>query len=183
MINLLPPQEKKELLRCEQRKIAVILAGLVLFSLVSFSLVLLGVRIYLGGQLTLQKSLVITAQDEFHQPEIQELQAKIASANQTISSLDSFYQNPFYFTKTLEVISKTLPQEVLLSSVSVLPQNKEIAKISISGFAPNREVLFELKKALENQPGFSGISFPPSGWIEAVNINFSVSFTGNISEL
>lgn len=183
MINLLPPLEKKYLLKHSQQKIAIILGSLAVFFLFSFVLALLAVSIYFEGQMSLQKSSVIAAQDEFHKPEIQELQAKIISANQTISFLDSFYQNPFLFTKTLETVSKVLPQEVVLSSISVVPQNRSIAQISISGFAPSREVLFELKKALEGQSGLSGISFPPSNWIEATDINFSVSFTGNISEL
>ena len=76
----------------------------------------------------------------------------------------------------LEKIFKVLPPEIKLTAFS---WKKSTDQISISGFSPNREVLFSLQKNLEGENQFidkSTISFPPQNWIKSSDIDFSVTF-------
>ncbi|MFC1663786.1 hypothetical protein ACFL0A_01535 [Patescibacteria group bacterium] len=178
MINLLPPQEKKELLEEENYRLVLVLGVLILFFLISLALVLFSIKIYISGQVEVQKIIFSEADREFRQSEIQNFQEKINSTNLTFSKLNSFYQEKFYFTETLVRISKTLPVGTYLTNFSFTPlATKELrGQVSLTGFCPNREVLFELKENLENEKDFQEIYFPPENWVKSANIDFGVSF-------
>lgn len=178
MINLLPSQYKKELLEERNYRLVLILGILVLLSFVSLALILFSIKIYISGQVEYQKIILSEAEREFKQSETQNLQEKIALTNLTFSKLNSFYQENLYFTKTLERISKTLPSGTYLTNLSFTPLAREEfqVQISLSGFSPSREILFEFKKNLETEKDFQEIYFPPTNWIRPTDINFSLTF-------
>ena len=175
MINLLPPEEKEKLLLEQKKRIAIILWFLVLFFLVCLILILFAAEIYLKTQLDTQKTLLDEVQKEYNRPAIQNLQEKIKAANSSLTKLNSFYQKKIYFTEILERISKTLPQGIYLTNFSTV-FSPEVLKISLSGFSPNREMLFEFKKNLEKEEDFKKVLFPPANWVKPTNIEFFVTF-------
>lgn len=120
-------------------------------------------------------------EERFQQPEIQQLEAKINTANSTLKKLSAFYQKKTYLAKILEEIAQALPQNLRLSSLSILTfSNKEKQEtgfqISLSGLAPTREDLFDLRKNLMGRENFKEVNFPLANWTKAENIDFSVSF-------
>ncbi len=171
MINLLPLKEKTELLREETKKLIVIIGVVILISLISLILILFSVKSYIWGQAEAAKIILAGAQKEFKSSEFQDLQEKITLTNLSFSKLKSFYQQQSYFIETLERISNILPKTIYLYNLSLTK-----AQVSLSGFAPNRETLFEFKRTLEAQPCFQEVYFPPSSWIKPENIDFFVSF-------
>lgn len=173
MINLLPPRKKEILIQIEYWKLTLILGILVLVFLISFSLILLSVKTYISGKLGSEKILVEIKEKQLETSEMEDLQKKITAANQNLSKLDSFYQSQANLTKILEEISKTLPSGIYLTSFSY---RKDISKIELSGFSPEREALFELKKNLEKEKNFQEIYFPPSNWIKPIEIDFYATF-------
>lgn len=178
MINLLPPQQKEELLEEEKLKLVLILGIVVLAFLISLTLILLSIKTSLSADLEIQKIYFEQRKKELESPGIQELEEKIKNYNLTLSKLETFYQKQLDLTSILEEISQTLPEGTYLTTFNFNPQTSQI---SLTGFAPNREILLQFKENLEKTKGLKEINFPASNWIEPTDINFSVTL--RITEL
>ena len=173
MINLLPPQYKSELIQEEKYKLSLILGIIFLIFLISLILILFAIEIYLTSQVEVQKILIDFGKEQLKTPEITEFKEKITLANQNLLKLDTFYQGQFNLTEILEKVSETLPSGAYLNN---LFYQKENSQIRLSGFASNRETLFEFKQNLDKEEGFTEVDFPASNWLKPVGIEFNVSF-------
>ncbi len=179
MINLLPFRNKKELLSEERWRIFLILGIVFLAFLICFSLILYSIKIYLSGQITVQRILLETEEKKFKTSETQNLEKEISFFNKELLELKSFYQKQLNPTEILEKISATLPDGVYLTTLSFNPltgNDKYLIQISLSGFCPAREILIAFKQNLESVENFGEVDFPPSNWLELTDINFSVTF-------
>jgi Tfp pilus assembly protein PilN len=175
MINLLPPQYKQELKKEENLKLVLILGIIFLIFLISLTLILLAIKIYIGEQVESLKFLIEKEREKSETRQNLELREKIEKTSQTISKLESFYEEKIYFSAILENIFQTIPEGVYLTSLTIV-EKENIAQISLSGFAPTREILFELKNNLESKKQFSEINFPPQNWLKPTNIDFTATF-------
>jgi len=183
MINLLPPREKERILSIKKQRIVIILWFLVLFFLICLILISFSIKVYIQSQVNAQKGFLEEVRKEAGQPEIKELEQKINSANSTLLELKSFYQNKVYFSGILEEISNVLPEKIQLTDLSTIEKTTETGKfieVSLTGFSPTREILFDFKNKLEQKSSFKDIYFPPANWVKPVDINFSVSFKVDI---
>lgn len=171
MINLLPLIEKEKLLLEKNRRIIIILWLLLLFFLTCSVLILFSIRTYIQAQVKSQEYLLAETKKEQNQSEIENLKKEINSINSSLTKLNSFYQNGIYLSDILEKISKTLPKELYLTNLSLV-----FPSVSLSGFAPTTETLFEFKENLEKESGFKEVSFPPANWVDLTDIDFSVTF-------
>ena len=169
--NLLPPQTKDELYEEEIKKMIIIFGILILIFLFSFTLILFAINDHISKQIDLKRTVINLEEKNSEAPEIQNLREKIISINRTLSQLDSFYQAQVRLTEIFNKISDILPSQMYLTNFSY---QKESAQVSLSGFSPNREILFEFKKTLENE--FPEANFPPQNWIKATDIDFQVNF-------
>ena len=184
MINLLPPQQKEELLEEEKYKLVLILGILFLIFFISLILILFSIEIFISGEIEAQKILLSGEEKKIKESQIQNLEEKINISNQTLSKLNLFYQNQLNLTEILEKISGTLPSGTYLTNLnfSLLTApaegetQKYLAQIALAGFSPTREILLELKENLEKEEPFGEIYFPPSIWVKPTDINFSVNF-------
>lgn len=173
MINLLPAQFKEELRQEENWKIISILGTLFLIFLISLTLILFSIKIYIQGQIESQKILVNLERKTAQTSEFQSLLEKMNSANQNISKLSSFYRKEIRPSEILEKISQILPPSMYLTAFSWQKANSQI---TFSGFSPTREILFQFKKNLEEKKEFTEIYFPPQSWIKSIDINFNLNF-------
>lgn len=171
MINLLPLIEKEKLLLEKNRRIIIILWLLLLFFLTCSVLILFSIRTYIQAQVKSQEYLLIETKKEQNQSEIENLKEEINSINSSLTKLNSFYQNEIYLSDILEKISKTLPKELYLTNLSLI-----FPSVSLSGFAPSTETLFEFKENLGKESSFKEVSFPPTNWVDLTDIDFSVTF-------
>lgn len=175
MTNLLPPQYKKYLAEEERYRSIVILGILTPLFLICFSLVLLSVKIYISGEAQNQKILLSAAKNEFKASETQEIEKEIQLINQNLSGLNSFYKSQPRYSDLLGKIANILPPKSHLTMLTLKRLSpKEEIEIFLRGFSPNRELLSEFKSALEEEPDFYEVDFPPSNWINPAK--FSVSF-------
>lgn len=174
MINLLPPQQKKELLVEERFKLVLIFGILTLLFLISLSLILFSVKIYISGQVESQKILINIEEEKLKLLGVQKLEEEIKLINQNLSQLNNFYQKQPNLTFWLTKISETLRPGMYLTALSLTPVPEENKfEVSLKGFAPNRDRLSEFKRNLEAGP-FEEIYFPVSNWIDPSN--FLVTF-------
>lgn len=173
MINLLPPKEKQTLLKERQFREVLILGIIISFFFSLLSLVLFCIKSDLDNKFVLQQEVFTQRNKKLEISKAKDLENKVVALNQTLSNLISFYQNRFYLTPFLEEFSQTIPPGVYLTSISY---HQEENKVDISGFSPNRDILFEFKENLEAKESFKDIYFPPSNWISPTDIDFSASF-------
>ena len=168
MINLLPPQQKQELLYEQKYKMLLIISLVLLVFIISLSLSFFSVKTYIAGRAQSEK-ISVPVPDK-------DLEEDLQIANQKLKKLELFYIGQTEFSQFLEKISEILPQDIYLTSVSLIAADKKKAKVSLRGLSKTRELLFQLKKQLESDANFKDINFPPSNWVKAENISFSISF-------
>lgn len=176
MINLLPNQYKIELKQEENFKLILILAILFLIFLISFSLVLFSIKFLISGEVEAQKIIYAQKEEEFKNSKMQILEENILLANEKLSKLNYFYKNQGDFSGALEKILASLPPSVSLANLSINLLAEQRMECSLSGFAPTRQLLLELKENLEREQRFEEVYFPSSSWTEPTNINFSIRF-------
>lgn len=172
-INLLPPEQKEELLKEDKLKIIAILGLVATAALTSQILMLILIKNYLGTDLEIQKIYSKERAEELQAPALGELEEKIKSSGQVFTQLESFYKNPKSILDVLEKISATLPENVYLTSLNFTPTSLQI---SLTGFASTREKLLELRENLEKEKSFGNAYFPQESWVNPTDINFNVIF-------
>jgi Tfp pilus assembly protein PilN len=178
MINLLPQKQKRELSEKKDLKIALILGILLLSFLLSFTLILLTIKVFISRDLEVEE--VFLAEKEGIISLNQQIEEDLEETNLSFSNLNSFYKGKGNLILLLEKISAILPAGTYLEGFNYNPieSGGEIkSNISISGFCLNRDTLLTFKKNLEKENGFFDINFPPENWIEPTNIKFNISFT------
>jgi len=177
MINLLPLEEKEEILQQENWKLLVILGIILLTFLVSLSLILFSIKIFISGEAEAQKIIFAQREKEFENPQIQGLRDNLLLFNKELLKLDSFYKNQSNLSQILEQISKTLPKGIYLNNLSIAPQGGTTGefKCSLSGFSPDRQTLLAFKGNLEQGKIFKNINFPAINWVKQTDINFTIS--------
>jgi Tfp pilus assembly protein PilN len=178
MINLLPPRYKQKFRQEENLKIVLILGILAMFFLFCLCLLLLSMKIYISGEAKANEILFQQSKKEFESSEIQNFKKEIDAVNQDLARLDLFYQNQTRFTPFIKKISETLPPDIHLTNLSFTTADGEERgfQVFLSGFALERESLFQFKKNLQTQENFEEICIPLDSWVKPANINFSLNF-------
>lgn len=177
MINFLPPKEKARISMEKINKIAIIYWFLIFFFLLCFILTLFSIRGYFKSQAIAQVAKVEEIKRQLEAEKIKEIKNALEFANQEIANQNEFFKDYFYFSEILEMISYILPKNIRLEGVRIdFSDNNKDPDIFISGFSLKRSDLITLKENLEKEKLFLDVAFPPSNWVKAENINFSVSF-------
>ena len=179
MINLLPPQIKKEHKELKKFKRILILISLFLFFGLFLSLILFLIKNHISQQAMAQK--ILFEQKEVELKELlgqREFEEIIKQNNLIFTQLKSFYQQQPNLTEIIEKIDKTLPEGIYLTELSLSSQlpEKRIIECRLTGFSPSREKLIEFKENLKQEKNFKEVYFYPGNWLEKVDINFLVNF-------
>ncbi|MBI4359007.1 MAG: hypothetical protein HY577_00225 [Candidatus Nealsonbacteria bacterium] len=171
MINLLPAQEKKEILIEQRLKLVLIFEiGLLLF-LVSSLLTLFSTQIYLQGEINSNE--IVIAQREKEVPATL-MQQEIKELNGELEQVESFYERQIYLADVLKDVFQKLPTGSYLTSFSFVRDLGQ-KKINLVGFVPSREKLLDFKRSLEADSRFDRVDLPPGNWVSATNIDFYLS--------
>jgi len=177
-MNLLPPQYKKEILQEENWQIILILGINILAVFICFSLILYATSIFISGETEARKIIYQQREREFETPQTQLLRKNLVSFNETLSKLDSFYQERFKSVEILQEISETVPSGIYLTNLSAnlkVAGEKEVEYV-LAGFAGRRDDLLLFKENLEKKEIFEEIDFPAACWLKSADINFTVNF-------
>jgi Tfp pilus assembly protein PilN len=183
MINLLPEKEKKELESGKNRKVILILGILCLFFLACLILLLFLFKIYLFSQINFRKEVLFNKERELKAiPQFQDFKQTSKEANQELVKVKNFYQNQILVIPILETLPKLVPSRVYFTRLSI--QKPEISekekdylfKISVWGYAKNREDLFLFQKALRENDKFKDVEVSLQSWLEPIDVDFSLTF-------
>ena len=170
MINLLPPEQIKELKEEENFKILLNIFLLALFFLFSLFLILLSIKFYLSGVLDSQKILLEKEEKILDL----EREKEIKKYNEILSRIEKFYQKKTPFFPKAEDFFKNLPQSIYLKELEVKMDKKGEIFFRVSGFSRTREDLLDLIKTLKEN--YQEVSFSPEILLKGTEIDFSISF-------
>lgn len=173
MINLLPPKEREVLISEENFKITLILGILFLIFLFSLSLLLSSLKIYISKQVDSEREKITLYQKDIETSEAQALKERISTFNADLSESVSFFDKQVFLTDIFEEINQLLPESTYLTSFFYQEEGREV---SLLGFAPTREVLFELKKNFESKEMIKDFNFPLLNWVKPKDIEFHLRF-------
>jgi len=85
----------------------------------------------------------------------------------------SFYKTQPQLSVILRLIADGLPSRASLTSFEYRTDKRSI---QLMGFAPTTEDLLAFRTSLEKNAMFSNFFFPPSNWVDPVDIDFSFTF-------
>ena len=158
MINLLPEEEKQAVLKRRKLKLILIFEAATLLFLVSLAFIFLSIRIYLAGEIEVQRGVIEQRENEVGIKAITDFQKQVAELNAKLKNVESFYQKQTDLSGIFQKISEILPVVVHLTSFSFI-QDPLAPKINITGFSQTRDALLSFKRNLENSPDFQKINF------------------------
>lgn len=167
MINLLPPQQKEEILEQQRLRLILVLGIVFLSFFLSLFLVLFLVKSYISSDLETEK-----INTEERRKEIalnQNLEKEITEANVLLSDLSSFYEKNLDLTKVLEKINTILPSGIYLTSYNLgftKREKEETVNVSLSGYCKNRDTLVKFKENLEGEENFTEVNFSTESWVK-----------------
>ncbi len=200
MINLLPAQQKRELLLNFFQKRLLFLFICVFLAAVCFFAVLFSLKNVL---LTKQKGLIdIIEQKEnvFRKASVQDFKTVFEKASQQLEIGQNLWQEQIFLVPFFEKLGPLIPNSIYLTNLSAKKVTQEPAKtqdtvqtrkagerffnIVVSGFAPSREDLFLFKQNLKKESNFQNANFAISSWVKPTDVDFSLNlefsfFTNN----
>jgi hypothetical protein len=170
MINLLPPEQIKELKEEENLKVLLNIFLLVLFFFLFLFLILLSIRFYLSGKLEAQKILLEKEEKILDL----EKENEIKKHNEILSKIEKFYQKKIFLFPKAENFFEKIPQSIYLRELETKIDKKGEISFFISGFSKNRESLLNLIKILKEN--YQEVSFSPEILLKESEIDFSITF-------
>jgi hypothetical protein len=170
MINLLPPEQIRELKEEENFKIFLNIFFFLLFFFLSLCLILLSIKFYLSGMLNSQKILLEKEEKILNLEEERE----IKKYNEILSKIGDFYQKKVFLFPKIESFFEKIPKTIYLKELEVRLDKKGEISFWFSGFSKTRENLLDLIKILKEN--YQEVSFPPEILLKEAEIDFSITF-------
>jgi len=161
-------------------RLTMVLGIAFLAALIALSIFLVIIQVALSNERSVQERQLLSFTEKSAQED--SLLAEIKNRNATLSGLTRFKEERQLVEEVLDNVASSLPSELSLLSFSYTPATKVLKKdevvktpasIAITGQAPTREQLLSFKDALQANPFFQDVIFPPSNWVTPINITFS----------
>lgn len=170
-INLLPPEEKKEI---RFKKIdTFILRSFIIFllTLVISSLLFLFLSQVLSSYVASFSEQINIYENYLAKEKNKEIENKISQINNILSKISLIQKNQTTWSSTLIEITSLVPQEIKLTKIEA---NKKEKKIEISGWAKTRKKVLDFVDNLEKSEYFENVSLPLSDIVTSENISFNI---------
>lgn len=172
-LNLLPPDEKKQLSLEQTRRWVnfygwsgfLMLAAFSLFLFFVWSLILIQLK---GSNLDVESN-----QASQQGKNVSEQQNSVKELNRKLETLNGIQNNQKYFSKFLIFLTEALTGGVRLEGLSV----EKNGQVVLNGFAPRREQLILFQKKLQDSSLFTNLESPLENLTKQTDINFTVKFS------
>lgn len=173
MINLLPPEQKKELLLKKKIHLIIVLGSVFTIFIICLSLILLSLKFYLLITIYSMEFQTANTKDLL---KLTEAKKEITEYNFKINNLKSFYENQLFFNEMLRsTLEVDIPKGVYIIYILSEKNNNEI-ETTIYGFSDLRENLILFKDNIDKSNIIKSPYFSPDSWTKTSNINFYLTF-------
>lgn len=187
-LNLLPPQEKKNLYYNKLDNLVLICAGEILVAFLIL-IALFGVTLFtISSQIKIVQKEIDSYEVGIKKEALEELNQKIDKANEKIKRLDLLQENHIRYSGFLEHVSFLIPESAKISNITIIQQaaaqnipQKTI--FNLHGLASSRDDVLKIKNGLESSVFLEEVETPLSNLVKATDIDFSFSATIKEDEL
>ena len=169
-LNLLPPQDKKDLELAKLSRLIASLAVWFLIFLIIFTLFLVSTYFSLSILLAEQKKLIGIRQSDPKTQDVLKIEEKIKRTNQIVKQVYSKQQEMILWTPLLEEMTKIVPSGIYLTNFSYQATDNQI---TLNGWANWRENLLYFQESLKENSFFKEVEAPLSNLIKQRDIDFS----------
>ncbi len=176
MINLIPNEERKKIIRDFYFRLLV-----VFFFCLGFSVFMACMAIlpsFFMSSIKLNSAYAkLDVQSKEPVPEVsQQTQGVIKDVNGKLDVLERFQKNKFVVSERVvnQIISRKMSDIKILELIFEDNAGKG-KKVTINGIAPSRERLLLFRRALESDTAFVKVDLPISNFIKGSNLEFSLS--------
>ncbi len=177
MINLLPPEIKKELILEKKRRLVAVLGVTMFVPFICLMLVLLSVKLYVSAEVDSQKTILEQTRKQYQTSDFLAFKDIIQKDNKTLSNLESFYKKEIYTSDILKMVSDIpRPENLYLTDLSLNRDDNQKIKVTISGFSKSRDDLLVFQKNIQGVTQIKNLSFSPESWVNPVNVKFNLVF-------
>lgn len=173
-VNLLPPEEKKNLQLADFSRLLIFLAGWLSVFLAVFILLLVSTYFSLFLLLREQNNLIAVRQQDPQTQYLVQTEKRIERSNQVVKKVQAKQSSMLIWTDLLKEISQLVPTGVYLNTLAYRADDNQI---SISGWADWRDNLMIFQKSLEISPCFEQIESPLANLIKEKEIDFTFTFS------
>jgi len=171
-LNLLPPEEKENLLSNRlSRKITLL--GINFIALLAiFIFLLIAILFAINIKLKIAQDNLEVIQNNLKIEKFKNLQLTIKQINDEIDSLDKIQTNYRHYSEFLKDITAIIPSTIFVKKISIDTQNKVI----LEGWSQSRDSLLALQENLKKSNNFEKIENPLTNLVKPINIDFQLSF-------
>ncbi|MFH1200950.1 MAG: hypothetical protein V1484_01310 [bacterium] len=176
MINLIPKEEKKKMLKDFYFRLAILFVTMLNFCILIALFSILPSYFISSMKHSLIKANLENQKLEPLPPSGKNSLALVQDINKKLILVENFEKNKFLIsTKVINAI--LLKKRPDIKITQIVYENNEIdgRKISLTGIAPSREVLLLFRQALEDSSTFKDVNLPISNFVKGSNINFYLS--------
>lgn len=176
MINLIPKEEKKKMMRGFYYRLIVLF--LVMLGFISM---ILFVSLLPSYFISSVKKNVVNERFEMQNKELvslpdQQTLSIINDLNKKMTLIENAEKNKFLISQKVinAVVLKKAPA-IKITGIYYEDNSLKGKKISVEGTASSREVLLSFRRALEDDLAFSQVDLPISNFVKGSNIKFFLS--------
>lgn len=173
-LNLLPPEEKKNVAYVIRTRAVIAVAGATGAVIAMFIILLLPTYFLSKFQETDLLRSVEIERDAERRSGISKKAALIADANGKAGALIKEIGAGGVREGLFESVLKSVPAGIALYAINYSASDQQM---SIEGFSPSRAAFLQFLRALESNPAVTKVSSPPANIIKESDIKFSLTLS------
>ncbi len=173
MINLIPNQEKKKMMKDFYYRLAVLFLLMLCVSLLIAGFALVPSYFLSVSKVNIARENLETQKSEPAPVFNQDASAMVKDLNSKLNLVENAERVKYTISEKVinAVLLKKIPS-IKITRISYENDSFKGKKIGISGTAPSREVLLSFRQALENDASFKNVDLPISNFVKGSNIEF-----------
>lgn len=176
MINLIPIEEKKKMVKDFYLRFIIVSLVTISFVILIACVALLPSYFFVTAKENVIKTKIENQKNTpLSTPDI-ETSTAVLDINNKLQIIENSKQNKFFITQKVinEILIKKLP-EIKISQISYNSDTPDGKRIQVTGFAPSREKLLLFRMALEDNPAFKKVDLPISNFVKGSDISFFIT--------
>ncbi len=174
MINLIPPEGHKMIRREYFLRVGSTILFLFSGVIVCLTIALVPRYVLIGAQIKTTEAGA--NQEEVNNDVYQAVEKEVTNVNSILSQFKRV-SAPIFSSTVIELVRSTAPTSITFETFIVNSSGDYVDSVQISGVAPTREALAELKSRLEASSVFDKAEVPIADLVRDNNLPFTITVT------
>lgn len=172
-INLLPPQEQKEVARLEINAEILHFGIILISSLLILAAILFGMNLWLGRTVHQNDEEIAKYSSELEAYQGTSLRKEVTALNENMENFKELSEQSMEWSPFLIEFASLIPNDVTIDS---LQMSRITGKVEITGKASNRSSVLALRQQVLDSKRFKNINFPLYNLETARNVSWKYRF-------